>query len=456
MSQTASTPDSFTNVPVSPSKQQKGKKSVPLLLGLLVVGGGIVYAVWRNQPQEAADILKLSGRIEGYETEIGVKRSGRIESIVVREGAEVKKGQALIKLDDSNDQLLQEQLRGSEARVTSAQSDEQQALADADTAQSQLEQINSQISEAKLNLQQSEGDTQGRIQQALSNVAVAKAQLLQAQSQVKQVQAEVKLAKINRDRYNQLIKEGAINQQQFDQAQTTLDTAIATLEARKAAVNAGKEQLNSIQGVLTQAQTTAFNPNIRNAQLEALNRKKDQSFAQLKSAQAKVRSAHGRFRDALASKQQIVTQIEDSKKDLNVISPLDGVVTARSVEPGAIVNNQTKILTIVDPKNIYLRGFIPEGDIGKVRIGQTANIFIDSALQKPLNGKVISIDPQASFTPENIYFQKDRVRQVIGVRIQVDNPQGCFNPENPYQESNLPCAKIGMPADAEIKLHAKN
>ncbi|MFO5493872.1 MAG: HlyD family secretion protein [Cuspidothrix sp.] len=456
MSQTASTPDSFTNVPVSPSKQQKGKKPVPLLLGLLVVGGGIVYAVWQNQPQGAADILKLSGRIEGYETEIGVKRSGRIESIVVREGAEVKKGQELIKLDDSNDQLLQEQLRGSEARVTSAQSDEQQALADVDTAQSQLEQINSQISEAKLNLQQSEGDTQGRIQQALSNVAAARAQLLQAQAQVKQVQAEVKLAKINRDRYNQLIKEGAINQQQFDQAQTTLDTAMATLEARKAAVNAGKEQLNSIQGALTQAKTTGFNPNIRNAQLEALNRKKDQSFAQLKSTQAKVRSAHGRFKDALASKQQILTQIEDSKKDLNVISPLDGVVTARSVEPGAIVNNQTKILTIVDPKNIYLRGFIPEGDIGKVRIGQTANIFIDSALQKPLNGKVISIDPQASFTPENIYFQKDRVRQVIGVRIQVENPQGCFNPENPYQESNLPCAKIGMPADAEIKLHAKN
>ncbi len=452
MSQTASNPDSFTNVPLPPSKQRKGKKPVPLLLGLLVIGGGIGYAVWRNQPQDAANILRLSGTIEGYETEIGVKRAGRIESIVVREGAEVKKGQELITLDDSNDQILQEQLRGSEARVISAQSDEAQSIADVDRVQSELEQINSQISEAKLNLQQSQGDTQGRIQQALSNVGAAKAQLLQAQSQVKQAQAEVKLARINCDRYQQLIKEGAINRQQFDQAQTTLDTAIATLEARKAAVNAGKEQLNAIQGALTQAKTTGLNPDIRNAQLTALNRKKDQSFAQLKSAQAKVQSAHGKVKDALASKQQILTQIEDSKKDLNVMSPLDGVVTARSVEPGAIVNNQTKILTIVDPKNIYLRGFIPEGDIGKVRIGQTANIFIDSALEKPLNGKVISIDPQASFTPENIYFQKDRVRQVVGVRIQVENPQGCFHPENPYQESDLPCAKIGMPADAEIRL----
>ena len=213
MSQTLPTSDSFTNVPIPLSKQQKGKKPIPLLLGLLVVGGGISYAVWRTQPQKAVDTLKLSGRIEGYETEIGIKRSGRIESIAFREGAYVKKGQELIKLDDSNDQLLQEQLRGTEARITSAQSDEQQAIADVDRVQSELEQINSQIREAKLNLQQSEGDTQGRIQQAKSNVAAAKAQLLQTQAQVKQTEAEVKLARINRDRYGQLIKEGAINQQ---------------------------------------------------------------------------------------------------------------------------------------------------------------------------------------------------------------------------------------------------
>ena len=93
MSQTLPTSDSFTNVPIPLSKQQKGKKPIPLLLGLLVVGGGISYVVWRNQPQTSINILKLSGRIEGYETEIGVKRSGRIESISLREGAYVKKGQ---------------------------------------------------------------------------------------------------------------------------------------------------------------------------------------------------------------------------------------------------------------------------------------------------------------------------------------------------------------------------
>ena len=80
-------------------------------------------------------------------------------------------------------------------------------------------------------MQQSFGDTQGKIEQAKSNVAVARSQLAQAQAQVIQAEAELKLAQVNRDRYAQLVTDGAINRQQFDQAQTTLDTAIATLAA---------------------------------------------------------------------------------------------------------------------------------------------------------------------------------------------------------------------------------
>lgn len=451
-----STEVSRTDVPILPSQSKKNKKPIPLILGLLVVViGGITYAVWLQQKQSAANILQVSGRIEGYETNIGVKRSGRIESVAVREGAFVKQGQKLVRLDNSNDQLLAEQLRGAQARLRSAQSDAQQAISDVNSAQSDIDQVNSQINEAKFNLQQSRGDTQGRIGQAKSNVAGSKAQLAQAEALVKESLAEVRLDKINRDRYAKLVKEGAVNQQQFDQSQTTLDTAIATLDSRKAALNASREQLNANIGVLVQTKTTVFNPRIRNSQLQTLFRKKQQNYSQLKSAESKASSAQAKVKDALASIQQLLTQIEDSKRDLNVLSPLDGVVTARSVEPGAVVSSQTNILTIVDPKNIYLRGFIPEGDIGRVRVGQMSKIFIDSATDKPLKGKVIAIDPQASFTPENIYFQKDRVKQVVGVRIRVENPPGCLNPNRPYGESNLPCAKIGMPADAEIQLQSQ-
>ncbi|MBD2139131.1 HlyD family efflux transporter periplasmic adaptor subunit [Anabaena sp. FACHB-1237] len=451
MTQTIPTsPDNFTDKPGF--KDKKAKKPIFLLLGGILIIGSISYVIWRNHSQVPANILKVSGRIESYETEIGVKRAGRIESINVREGVAVKQGQELIRLDDASDKLLQEQLKSADAKIAAAESDTQQMIFEIKQVQSSIDQIDSQINEARLNLDQSQGDTQGRILQAQSNLAAAKAQLAQSLAQKKQTEAEVNLAKINRDRYSILVREGAINRQQFDQTQTNLETAIATLEAKKAAVNASREQLNAAQGVLTQAKTTGLNPAIRNAQLETLMRRKQQNYAQLKSAQSKVKSAQAKVRDAQAAKQQIITQIADSKKDLNVISPLDGIVISRNVEPGGIVNNQTKILTIIDPKTIYFRGFIPEGDIGKIRLGQTSKIFIDSAPDKALSGKVIAIDPQASFTPENIYFQKDRVRQVIGIRIKVENPQGCFNPENPYTQTDLPCAKMGMPADAQIDL----
>ncbi len=65
MSETAPTsPDNFTNIPAPPSKQQRSKKPIPLLLGLVVVVSGLGYAIWRNQPQGTVDIFKPSGRIE--------------------------------------------------------------------------------------------------------------------------------------------------------------------------------------------------------------------------------------------------------------------------------------------------------------------------------------------------------------------------------------------------------
>jgi HlyD family secretion protein len=83
-----------------------------------------------------------------------------------------------------------------------------------------------------------------------------------------------------------------------------------------------------------------------------------------------------------------------------------------------------------------LRGYIPEGEIGKIRVGQAARVFLDSSPNQPFTAHVSQIDTKASFTPENIYFKQDRVKQVFGVKLAIDDPAGL--------------AKPGMPADAEI------
>jgi HlyD family secretion protein len=79
---------------------------------------------------------------------------------------------------------------------------------------------------------------------------------------------------------------------------------------------------------------------------------------------------------------------------------------------------------------------VPEGQIGKVKVGQPARVYLDSEPNKPLDATVSRIDPQATFTPENTYFKEDRVKQVIGVKLAIKSAVGF--------------AKPGMPADGEI------
>jgi HlyD family secretion protein len=89
-----------------------------------------------------------------------------------------------------------------------------------------------------------------------------------------------------------------------------------------------------------------------------------------------------------------------------------------------------------------MRGFILGGQIAHIRVGQATRIYLDDDPhhKKPLKARVAAIDTQASFTPENVYFHKDRVEQVFGVKLAFDQPAGYVKP--------------GMPADAEILLQA--
>lgn len=411
MSQSSSKTQEYVQSPELPKSERKLNPRV--FIGFIIVAAGLPVWYFLSRPQ--TEPLQLSGRIEGYETDVGAKVPGRVNFVAIREGDRVLKGQVIVRLDDEE---IQAQLRGAKARLAAARQQERQAAL-------QIDVIESQIQEAQINLQQAQGDAKGRIFQAEANVAAVEAQLSQAEAQFNQARAELELASINRNRFAQLVREGATPQQQFDQTQTNFKTAQAILQNRKSAVDAARRQVSAAQGGLTQAQTTAFNPGIRNAQLRVLRKQLIQSRSQQVAEQAEVTNA-------LAAEQEIKSQISY----LNIVSPMKGVVTARAVEPGAVVTSGKTLLTLLDQNTVYLRGYIPEGKIGKVRVGQQAKVFLDSAPQEALTAHVAAIDPQASFTPENIYFHRDRVKQVFGVKINIDNPAGF--------------AKPGMPADAEI------
>jgi HlyD family secretion protein len=101
-----------------------------------------------------------------------------------------------------------------------------------------------------------------------------------------------------------------------------------------------------------------------------------------------------------------------------------------------VIDAGQTIMTMVDLHKLYLRGFVPDGEVGKVKVGQRAEVFLDSNPKEPVPAQVIRIDPQVMFTPENRYFQKDRVKQVMGLKLGLRGAYGY--------------AKPGMPADGKI------
>jgi HlyD family secretion protein len=390
---------------------------IPILFILIL---GISIAGWNyfsNRSKSPEGILEVSGRIEGYETNVGAKIGGRVDLVTHREGEMVKGGELIAQISDDD---IQAQLRGALARI-------ERAKEGVESARDKLQVIQSQIDESELKVKQSQEDSFGRIRQWEATVAMNESKLSQSKSELLQAQAELNLAKVRKERYDFLVGREAVTKDEADQISTTFENDKAIVSAREANMNAAARELKSSMGQLAQARSSRLSPHIESAAKVALQK-------QLLQAQHDLKQSEHDVTNAIADRDMTQANIAY----LKINSPINGVVTARAVEPGAVVTPGQTILSVIDLNNVYLRAYVPEGEIGRIRVGQSAKVFLDADPKKPYEGKIIQIDPQGSFTPENIYFKNDRVKQVFGIKIGIEKPGGF--------------AKPGMPADAQIKL----
>jgi len=376
---------------------------IKAVLALVVVSaaGGSVWYFFLRTPNGPHNVIKVSGRIEGDDATVSSKIAGRIREIHVREGDKVTAGQIIALIDDEQVRAREEQEQSrvsqAEARVLSAQ----QQIA---VLQAELERSNIGVGQAKI-------DAQCRVSQAEAQVAQAEAQLAQAEADFGQ-------AKYDEERYTTLAVDG-------DVPERTGKQASSTAQAQAAAVRAARRQVDVARGSLTMAKANLANEAMRTSEGLAVKRQIAQAQSEILAAQAETEQARAKLRE-----------VQADRNDLQVIAPIDGIVATRSAEPGEVVTAGTAVVTLVDLNEVYLRGFIPEGEIGRVRAGQTARVYLDSAPDKAIEAVVSRIDPEASFTPENTYFKDDRVKQVVGVKLQLKGAEGY--------------AKPGMPADGEV------
>jgi HlyD family secretion protein len=375
-----------------------------VLIAVLAIIAGAVFLFWWfliRQPALPANIIALSGRIEGDDSTVATKTSGRIREIRVREGDTVKAGDVIALLDEEQ----------AAARTEQARSAAEAAGTRITRSQDQIAVLQEQLKQADIAVDQAKEDAEGRVRQAEAQVSTAEANLAQAQAGYEQAHYDF-------ERFTRLAKSGDVPDRQREQAKTTAESQAAVVESMK-------KQVAAARGSLTAARANLKNPPIRSSQAAAIQK-------QIKQAQTDVAAAQA---DAERARAQ-VNEAEANRTDLTVVAPFDGTILTRVAEPGEVVAPGAAIVTIIDLGKIYLRGFVPEGDIGKVKLNQPARIYLDSNPKVAIDAVVSRIDPEASFTPENTYFRDERVKQVIGVKLLIKSPNGA--------------AKPGMPADGEI------
>jgi HlyD family secretion protein len=384
-----------------PRKKVPRALVIVVVLVLLVTAGFFGWWFLIRQPPIPRNIIVLSGRIEGDDSTVASKTSGRIREIRVREGDTVKAGDVIAVLDEEQ----------ATAREQQARSASQETQTRVTHSQEQIEVLREQLKQANLSVDQARQDAEGRVRQAEAQVSTAEANLSQAQAAYEQTRYDV-------DKFTRLARTGDVSDRQREQAKTAAESQAAVVESMK-------KQVAAAHGALTAARANLKNVPIRSAQAAAVQKQINQAQSDVAAAEAQAERGRAQLQEAQAN-----------RNDLTVVAPFDGTIATRVAEPGEVVAPGTAIVTMIDLSKIYLRGFVPEGDIGRVKLDQSARVYLDSNPKSPVEAVVLRIDPEASFTPENTYFRDERVKQVVGVKLLIKNPNGA--------------AKPGMPADGEI------
>ncbi|HTS27599.1 MAG TPA: efflux RND transporter periplasmic adaptor subunit [Bryobacteraceae bacterium] len=388
------------------------KKRIILIVLALAAAAAAVYA-FHGAGHAPGNRIVVSGNIELTEVNIAFKTAGRLIERTVDEGDPVKKGQEIARLD--RDQLAAQLNR---------------ETAGLESSQSQLAQAESSLAWQKATLA-------ADIEQRKADVASNEAKLeelkngsrpqekQEARAAVEAAQSEFDRAKKDWERGQTLYKNDDISTSQYDQYRNryeSTDAALKQAKEREALVLAGPrvEQINAQQAQLERARAA-----LKMAEANAIEMKRREQ--ELTTRRAEI----GRSR---ASISLIDTQLADTV----ATSPVDGVVLVKSADVGEVLAPGTAVVTVGDIDHPWLRGYINETDLGKVKIGSRANVTTDSYPGKVYTGHVSFIASEAEFTPKQIQTQQERVKLVYRVKIQVENP-------NHELKSN-------MPADAEIVL----
>lgn len=168
---------------------------------------------------------------------------------------------------------------------------------------------------------------------------------------------------------------------------------------------------------------------------QARSREAEERYARVKNGPRKEDIDQARARLEQAGQALALAQTQLGYATL--VSPTGGVVLSKNVEPGEVVAAGTPVVTVGDLKDVYLRAYVEEFDLGRVKVGQKTFVTTDTYPGKRYEGRISFISQEAEFTPKSVQTSKERVKLVYRIKIDIPNPAMELKP--------------GMPADAVVE-----
>jgi multidrug resistance efflux pump len=339
-----------------------------VILGVLAATG--VYAGWFSHDTS----LHGSGTVEARNIRVGSEVGGRIDKVLVREGDTVSPGQILISFDDKELQASLEQSRANAEKSKRGYRPEE------------IAEVRAAAAQAKADYEQRKN---GYRQE---DIDAAKADLDRSTAD------EIR-TRLDFDRYDALARKDLVSKQQRDTAEANWKIALAQKQNAQHKLDElhngyRPEEIASAEARYQQTQATLD-------KFEHGNRRED-----VELAKAAYAFDQARFRER------------------QVIAPSAAIVEVLDVRPGDLIAPNTPIATLLEKDQIYVRIYIPETEFGRIRLGQKAEVRVDSFPNTVFEGVVEQINQQAEFLPRNVQTREERVHQVFGVKIRINDPAG--------------------------------
>lgn len=383
------------------ARRRLGRIVVLIVILAALAGGG--YFAWRYlNAYESTD----DAQVDGHINPISARISGHVTEVLTEDERFVNAGDVLVRIDPKDYEVA---VAKAEADVASAEA----TLASSRTNVPVTDiSTSSQLQTAQL----SRVDADAALAGAQRQLDAAQARLQSARAQVREAEANEKKARDDEQRYKVLVAKDEISQQQYETASSTAVAALATVDARRAAVAEAEQNVNVAETAVAQAKARI---------LQA-----DASIKSAMTAPQQVAISEARAKASQAQVAQTRAALEQARLNLSyctIIAPVSGIVGKKTVEVGQNVSPGQQLLDVVPLDDIWVTANFKETQLGRMKPGQRVKFSVD-AYDREYRGKVEAIGGASGsrfsvLPPENATGNYVKVVQRVPVRIDLDPGQ---------------------------------